>query len=67
MAEGIYRIADGWCLGENSILLGSREGFRIEIPEHSYVEQGYEPPLDDLMWLGPRPDLPRGLPPDQRA
>jgi hypothetical protein len=57
MAEGLYRIADGWRCGENSVILCAREGLRIEIPEYSYIEQGFEPPLDDLMWLGPQPDL----------
>ena len=47
---GLYRIKDGWTDAEDSAVLGSLDGLKVEISEHSYRELGHRPPFDDLEW-----------------
>jgi hypothetical protein len=50
VANGLYRIKDGWKNGKDSAILGSEAGVYVEISEHSYREQQYAPRFDDLPW-----------------
>jgi len=50
MANGLFRIKDGWREGEDSAVLGSQAGIYVEISERDYREQGYAPLFDELRW-----------------
>jgi|KBSMisStandDraft_5_1062788.scaffolds.fasta_scaffold442001_2 hypothetical protein len=47
---GLYRIKQGWSEGEDSAVLGSPDGLKVEISEHSYRELKHPPPFDELEW-----------------
>jgi hypothetical protein len=47
---GLYRVKDGWRDGEDSAVVGSRQGLKVEITERDYRDLGFAPAFDELKW-----------------
>jgi hypothetical protein len=49
MAQGLYRIRDGW-VTQHSVRIRQDTGDEEEIPETQYRSRGYAPPFEKLPW-----------------